>query len=141
MRLAAVPAQDKRVTVVVADDHPLYREGVVRALSASGQVEIVAEAEDGRSALTEIQQRVPDVALLDYKLPDLDGVAVTNAVIREKLPTRVLLVSAFSDSGVVYRALETGAAGFLSKEARREEIVDAVLACARGENVVPPAVA
>jgi len=141
MSLAAVPTQEKRVTVVVADDHPLYREGVVRALSASGQVEIVAEAEDGRSALTEIQQRLPDVALLDYKLPDLDGVAVTNAVIREKLPTRVLLVSAFSDSGVVYRALETGAAGFLSKEARREEIVDAVLACARGENVVPPAVA
>src|SRR5215468_3032867 len=134
MRLAAVPTQEKRVTVVVADDHPLYREGVVRALSASGQVEIVAEAEDGRSALTEIQQRLPDVALLDYKLPDLDGVAVTNAVIREKLPTRVLLVSAFSDSGVVYKALETGAAGFVSKEARREQIADAVLACARGEN-------
>jgi two-component system nitrate/nitrite response regulator NarL len=137
----AVPTQRQRVTVVVADDHPLYREGVVRALSASGQVEIVAEAGDGRSALTEIQQRRPDVALLDYKLPDLDGVSITNAVIRERLPTRVLLVSAFSDSGVVYRALETGAAGFLSKEARREEIVDAVLACARGENVVPPAVA
>ena len=141
MSSGALATQRKRVTVVVADDHPLYREGVVRALSASGQVEIVAEAEDGRSALTEIQQRQPDVALLDYKLPDLDGVAITNAVIRERLPTRVLLVSAFSDSGVVYRALETGAAGFLSKEARREEIVDAVLACARGENVVPPAVA
>jgi len=141
MTLAAVPAQAKRVTVVVADDHPLYREGVVRALSASGQVDVVAEAEDGRAALAEIQRRLPDVALLDYKLPDLDGVSITNAVVRDRLPTRVLLVSAFNDSGVVYRALETGAAGFLSKEARREEIVDAVLACARGENVVPPAVA
>jgi two-component system, NarL family, nitrate/nitrite response regulator NarL len=131
----------KRVRVVVADDHPLYREGVVRALSASGQVEIVAEAEDGRSALAEIQQHRPDVALLDYKLPELDGVAVTNAVVREQLPTRVLLVSAFADSGIVYKALETGAAGFVSKEARREQIVDAVLACSRGENVVPPDVA
>ena len=83
----------------------------------------------------------PAVALLDYKLPELDGVAVTNAVVRDGLPTRVLLVSAFTDSGVVYRALETGAAGFVSKEARREQIVDAVLACARGENVVPPDVA
>ncbi len=136
-----VPAQRKKVTVLVADDHPLYREGVVRALSASGQVEIVAEAEDGRAALAEIQEHLPDVALLDYKLPELDGVAITNAVIRERLPTRVLLVSAFSDSGVVYKALETGAAGFVPKEARREEIVDAVLACARGENVVPPTVA
>jgi two-component system nitrate/nitrite response regulator NarL len=131
----------KRVTVVVADDHPLYREGVVRALLASGQIEILAEAEDGRSALDEIQQHQPDVALLDYKLPELDGVAVTNAVVREQLATRVLLVSAFADSGVVYKALETGAAGFVSKEARREQIVDAVLACARGENVVPPDVA
>ena len=142
MTLVAMPDQaKKRVTVVVADDHPLYREGVVRALSASGRVEVVAEAEDGRSALGQIQEHRPDVALLDYKLPELDGVAVTNAVVREQLPTRVLLVSAFADSGVVYKALETGAAGFVSKEARREQIVDAVLACARGENVVPPDVA
>jgi two-component system, NarL family, nitrate/nitrite response regulator NarL len=133
--------EKKRVTVVVADDHPLYREGVVRALLASGQIEIVAEAEDGRSALTAIQEHLPDVALLDYKLPDLDGVAVTHAIVREQLPTRVLLVSAFTDSGIVYKALETGAAGFISKEARREQIADAVLACARGENVVPPEVA
>jgi two-component system, NarL family, nitrate/nitrite response regulator NarL len=109
MSLATMAGQAKRrVRVVVADDHPLYRDGVVRALSASGQVEIVAEAEDGRSALAEIQQHLPDVALLDYKLPDLDGVAITNAVVREQLPTRILLVSAFTDSGVVYKALETG---------------------------------
>jgi two-component system nitrate/nitrite response regulator NarL len=131
----------KRVTVIVADDHPLYREGVVRALSVSGRIEIVAEAADGRAALEQIQEHRPDVALVDYKLPELDGVAIANAVVRDDLPTRVLLVSAFTDSGVVYHALETGAAGFVSKEARREQIVDAVLACARGENVVPPDVA
>ena len=142
MSAATMPEHGrKRVRVLIADDHPLYREGVVRALSASGQVEIVAEAEDGRSALAKIQEHAPDVALLDYKLPELDGVAVTHAVVREQLPVRVLLVSAFTDSGVVYKALETGAAGFISKESRREEIVDAVLACARGENVVPPDVA
>jgi two-component system nitrate/nitrite response regulator NarL len=131
----------KRITVVVADDHPLYRDGVVRGLAASGQIEIVAEAADGRAALTAIKEHSPDVALLDYKLPGLDGVAITHAVVREQLPTRVLLLSAFTDSGVVYKALETGAAGFISKEARREEIVDGVLAVARGENVVPPEIA
>ena len=142
MNPEAVPEPTKkRVRVVVADDHPLYREGVVRALSSSGQVEIVAEAEDGRTALAEIQLHQPDVALLDYKLPELDGVAVTHAIVREQLSTRVLLVSAFTDSGIVYKALETGAAGFVSKESRREQIVDAVLACSRGENVVPPDVA
>jgi two-component system nitrate/nitrite response regulator NarL len=142
MTAPTMPSQGtKRVTVVVADDHPLYREGVVRALSASGRVEIVGEADNGREALAKIQETRPDVALLDYKLPGLDGVAVTNAVVRDGLATRILLVSAFADSGVVYRALETGAAGFVSKEARREQIVDAVLACARGEHVVPPDIA
>jgi two-component system nitrate/nitrite response regulator NarL len=127
-----------KVSVVVADDHPLYREGVVRALSASGQVDILAEAGGGREALAAIQEHEPDVALLDYKLPDLDGVAIVHAVVRDGLSTRVLLLSAFTDSGLVYEALQTGAAGYLPKEARREQIVDAVLACARGDTVVPP---
>jgi two-component system nitrate/nitrite response regulator NarL len=139
--MTVAPVEQKRVTVLVADDHPLYRDGVVRALSASGQVDVVAEAEDGRAALTQIHEQQPEVALLDYKLPELDGVAITNAVVRDQLATRVLLVSAFTDSSVVYQALESGAAGFISKEARREQIVDAVLAVARGENVVPPDVA
>ena len=134
---AMASERQKKVRVVVADDHPLYREGVVRALSGSGQVEIVAEAGDGRAALAEIEQHRPDVALLDYKLPGLDGVAITHAVVRDGLETRVLLLSAFTESGVVYKALETGASGFVPKEARREQIVDAVLACARGENVLP----
>jgi two-component system nitrate/nitrite response regulator NarL len=131
----------KRISVVVADDHPLYREGVVRALTASGQVDVVAEAEDGRSALASIRELAPDVAVLDYRLPELDGIAVTNAVVRDGIPTRVLVISAFTDSGVVYKVLETGAAGFISKESRREQIADAVLACARGETIVPPEVA
>ena len=127
-----------KVRVVVADDHPLYREGVVRALSASGRVEVVAEAGDGREALEEIRAHEPDVALLDYKLPDLDGVAVVHAIVRDRLPTRVLFLSAFTDSGLVYEALQTGAAGYLPKEAKRDEIVDGVLACARGDTVLPP---
>jgi two-component system nitrate/nitrite response regulator NarL len=127
----------KRVRVLVADDHPLYRDGVVRALAGSGQVEIVAEVGDGRDALTEIQEKQPDVALLDYKLPSLDGVTIAHAVTRDGLSTKVLLLSAFTESGLVYEALQTGAAGYLAKEARREQIVDSVLACARGETVVP----
>ena len=99
----------RQITVVVADDHPLYRDGVVRALTASGQVDVVAEAGDGRAALSVIRDLVPDVALVDYRLPELDGVAIAHAVRRDGLATRVLLVSAFTDSGVVYKALETGA--------------------------------
>jgi two-component system, NarL family, nitrate/nitrite response regulator NarL len=127
-----------KVRVLVADDHPLYREGVVRALVASGRIEVVAEADDGTTALAEIRAQQPEVALVDYKLPGLDGVAIAHAVARDGLATRVLMLSAFTDSGLVYKALQTGAAGYLPKEARREQIVDSVLACARGETVVPP---
>jgi two-component system nitrate/nitrite response regulator NarL len=130
-----------KVRVVVADDHPLYRDGVVRALHASGRVEVVAEAEDGRVALEEIQRHKPDVALLDYRIPGLDGLEVTHAIVRDGLETRVLLLSAFTDSGLVYKALQVGVAGYVPKEARREQIVDAVLACARGETVLPPELA
>ena len=134
-------SSDKKVRVVVADDHPLYRDGVVRALQATGQIEVVAEAEDGRQALKQIEELEPHVAVLDYKLPELDGLQVTHAVVRDALPTRVLMLSAFTESGIVYKALEAGVAGYLPKEARREQIADGVLACARGENVVPPEVA
>jgi two-component system, NarL family, nitrate/nitrite response regulator NarL len=135
--IPSVADSKNKVRVVVADDHPLYREGVVRALTASGRIEVVAEAEGGREALAEIQSKTPDVALLDYKLPGLDGVAIAHAVVRDGLATRVLLLSAFTDSGLVYEALQTGVAGYLPKEAKRDQIVDAVVACSRGETVVP----
>src|SRR5215470_19056978 len=135
--MSEVADTKKRVRVVVADDHPLYRDGVVRALTASGRVDVVAQSEGGREALDQIREHSPDVALIDYKLPDLDGVSVVHAVTRDGLQTRVLMLSAFTDSGLVYEALQTGASGYLPKEAKRDEIVDAVLACARGETVLP----
>lgn len=134
------PAQE-RVRVVVVDDHPVYREGVVRALVSSGRVEVLAEAANGREALDRVEALQPDVLLLDHNLPELNGLAVVNAIVRDALTTRVLFLSAHTESSVVYAALEAGAAGFLSKEARRDEIVDAVLACAAGRNVIPADVA
>ncbi|WP_132935585.1 response regulator, partial [Mycobacteroides abscessus] len=91
------------VRVVVGDDHPLFREGVVRALTASGQITVVAEAENGTGALELIREHRPDVALVDYRMPELDGTQVAAAVRRDELPTRVLLLSAHDDAAIVYR--------------------------------------
>jgi two-component system nitrate/nitrite response regulator NarL len=139
--LGVVESSDVRVRVVIADDHPFYRDGVARGLVQSGRVDVVAEVGDGRAALEAIRSERPDVALVDYEMPDLDGLDVVRATVRDELPTRVLLLSAHTDSAVVFRALEEGAAGYLAKDARRVEIVDAVLDVARGRTVLPPGLA
>ena len=131
----------EKVRVVVGDDHPLFRDGVVRALTSSGSIEVVAEADDGLSALEAIRKHSPQVALLDYRMPGMDGAEVAAAVKRDELPTRVLLVSAHDESAIVFRALQDGAAGFLPKESTRSELVNAVLDCAKGRDVVAPSLA
>src|SRR6185312_4431917 len=134
-------AQFMKVRVVVGDDHPMFRDGVVRALVTSGEIDVVAEAEDGKSALEAIKTHQPDVALLDYRMPAMDGAEVAAAVRRDELPTRVRLVSAHDEAAIVYHALAEGAAGFLPKEASRAEIVTAVLNCAKGRDVISPGLA
>ena len=129
------------VTVVVGDDHPMYREGVVRALKESGRISVLAEAGDGREALEAIREHRPAVALLDYRMPEIDGLAVVAAVARDGLSTYVLLLSATEDPATVYEALAAGAAGYLTKEADRDEIVAAVISCAKGAGYVPTQVA
>lgn len=123
--------------MVVVDDHPFFRDGVTRGLTRSGQIEVIGEAGNGREALDLITRERPAVALVDQQMPDMDGVALLHALVRDRVPTRVLLLSAHTDSAIVFRALEEGAAGYLSKESRREQIVDAVLSVARGQTVLP----
>lgn len=126
-----------RVRVVIADDHPFFRDGVARGLVHSGRIDVVAEAGDGREALEAIRRDDPDVALVDYEMPGVDGLGVVRAAVRDGLRTRVLLLSAHTDSSVVFQALQEGAAGYLAKDAKRAEIVEAVLDVARGRTVVP----
>ena len=113
----------------------------MRALVSSGSVDVVAEADDGPDALKLIRTHRPHVALLDYRMPGMDGAQVAAAVLREELPTRVLLLSAHDEAAIVYSALRDGAAGFISKESSRSELVESVLSCARGHDVVAPQLA
>lgn len=129
--------RDSKVTVLIVDDHAFFRDGLSRGLTRSGQITVVAEAANGREGLEAIRRERPTVAVVDYQMPDMDGIALLHAVIREQLATRVVLLSAFTDSAVVFRALEEGAAGYLAKDADRQDIVDAVLGVARGDTVVP----
>jgi two-component system nitrate/nitrite response regulator NarL len=126
--------------VFIADDHPLVREGLVRAVAGQPALEMVGSAGDGREALEAIRRIQPDVALLDVKMPELDGLAVVRALQRDDLPTRVVFLSAYVDSAVAYRALAEGAVGFLSKEASAATVCEAIVAAHRGETVMSPEV-
>jgi two-component system nitrate/nitrite response regulator NarL len=130
----------ERITVFVADDHPLYLEALEDAVRRRPDLEYAGGARDGRTALTAIQQLRPAVAVLDVRMSELDGAEVLNAIVRDELATRVILLSSYIDSSLVYDLLAQGAAGFLDKGASAEEICDAIVAVARGETVVSPRV-
>jgi two-component system nitrate/nitrite response regulator NarL len=126
------------VRVVVADDHPLFREAVVRAVRERPELELVGEAGDGREALAAVRELAPDVAVLDLKMPGLDGLQVLNALRRDGAATRVVLLSAFLDGAMAFEAVAGGAAAFLSKDADRRRITETIGAVSRGETVLGP---
>lgn len=122
--------------VVIADDHPVYRDGVIRALTESGRYEIVGEAGDGEAALGLIERHRPDVALLDLRMPALDALGILQRLDDEGIDVPVVVISAFTQPQIIDRALAAGAAGYLSKDAPREEILVALDAAASGARLV-----
>src|SRR4051794_4562630 len=125
-----------RIRVVLADDHPLYRAGLVAAIKVRPDLHLVGEANHGRMALDLIKDELPDVAVLDVVMPELTGPQVLNALRRDGLDTEVLFLSASVDSQMALEAVQGGARGYLSKRADRAEICDAIVAVARGEAVL-----
>ena len=126
-----------RIRVLVADDHPLYREAVVRAVRARPEFELIGQAEDGREALGAIREEAPDVAVIDVEMPSMGGVDVVRAVNRDALGTRIVLLSAHLESDTVYAAVQAGVRAYLSKAWPAERICDALLAVARGDVILP----
>jgi two-component system, NarL family, nitrate/nitrite response regulator NarL len=127
-----------RIRVVVADDHPVYRQGIIDVIKRRPDLELVGEAGDGREALELITRESPEVALLDMRMPHLDGLRVLNAVRRDGSETKVIFLSAQYTSESVYAALGAGASGFLSKEAGPREVAEAIASVFRGSTVLGP---
>ena len=126
----------RRVRVLAADGHPLYRDALSRAIRERPELELIGPARDGREALAAIGAEHPDVAVIDRTLSGLSGEQVLNAVGRDGIPTRVVLIDAQPDGGRVYAAIANGAAGYLTKGADARELCDAITAIARGRTVI-----
>ncbi|MGI5326206.1 response regulator [Actinomadura nitritigenes] len=129
------------VRVILVDDHTVMRAGVAALLAGEPGIEIVGEAGDGRAAVGLAERLRPDVALVDLRMPVLDGVSATTEILARRTGTRVLILTTYDTDEEIERAVEAGAVGYLLKDATREQLADAVRAAARGETVLAPRVA
>ena len=128
------------VRVVLAEDQALVRAGLVTILGTDAEIEVVGEAADGIEALQLVAAHRPDVALLDVRMPRCDGIQATKRIVSEHPSTKVLVLTTFGQDEVVFSALQAGAAGFLLKDTRPEDLLAAVHAVAAGESRLDPAV-
>ena len=127
---------ERLVSVVVVDDHPLYRAAMAATVRGCPALDLVAECGDGRAALDTIMDLAPDVALLDVRLPELDGLEVLQAMVHQQSRTRVVFLSAQLEASRVFEILAAGAGGVLSKIADEPEVIDAILTVADGGTVI-----
>ncbi|MGW9170415.1 response regulator [Streptomyces decoyicus] len=128
------------IRVVVADDQELVRSGFAMILDAQPDIEVVAEAGDGAAAVDAVRRLRPEVALLDIRMPVMDGIEACRAMCAETA-CRTVMLTTFDSDEYVYEALHAGASGFLLKDVRRDDLVHAVRVVAAGDSLLAPSVA
>jgi len=131
----------EKITILMADDHPVVRAGIRGMLETQPEFRVIAEAENGREAFEQLAKFNPDVVLMDLRMPEMDGVeAITK--IKDKYPEiNILVLTTYDTDADIVRAVEAGATGYLLKDAPRDELFRAVKATAKGETVLAPVVA
>ncbi len=134
------------IRVLVVDDHPVVRTGLVALLQTDDGLEVVGEADDGAEVADEVRRlraagAAPDVVLMDLRMPRVDGATATEALLREAPGTAVLVLTTYDTDTDIVRAIEAGASGYLLKDVPRDRLLEGIRAAARGETVLAPSVA
>jgi two-component system, NarL family, response regulator len=136
-----MPSPSGRIRVLVADDHPAVRAGLVAVLAHEANLEVVAEAENGARAVALFREHQPDVVLMDLRMPAMDGVQAIETITEEFPAARILALTTYEGDGDIRGALKAGARGYLLKDMLLTEVIAAVRAVHRGERVIPSPVA
>lgn len=136
-----VVVSDDHVRVVVSDDHELFRRGLRMVLESEDDIEVVAEASDGRQAVDRVEELAPDVVLMDLRMPVMDGIEATRLIRASYPTTRIIVLTVSDEQDDIYAAVKAGANGYLLKEVSIEEVADAVRAVHRGQSLISPSLA
>lgn len=136
-----MPDKDKKITVVIADDHRLFREMLYHTLMEEDDIEVVGEAVDGKEAIELTQKLSPDILLLDISMPRMDGLEATKILSRESPETKIVILTAKDDDDYVFDLIRAGAMGYLLKDTSTDNVISAVRSAQNGESVVQPRVA
>jgi len=132
---------ERTIRLVVADDHPLFRKGMIAMLNAVPGFEVVGEAETGIQAIASVHEHQPDVVLMDLHMPEMGGILAIREIRREVPDTRVLVVTMYEDDDSVFLSLRAGAHGYVLKDAREAEFERAIRAVDSGESIFSPVIA
>ncbi len=135
------PTHPERLRVVVADDHALYRRGLEMVLAAEPDIDIVGEAGDGAQAVAQVEETLPDVVLLDLRMPRSSGLEACAAIRRTAPATRILVLTNSESESDLFEAVRAGANGYLLKDVPGEEVADAIRAVAGGHSLISPSMA
>jgi DNA-binding NarL/FixJ family response regulator len=130
-----------KIRIMVADDHPIVRDGIVSLLAGEKDLQLVAQAADGVKALELIKKHLPDILLLDLRMPGKDGLEVIDQIQSLQLQTRVIVLTAFESEQYIHQALKAGARGYLLKDTSLPELLDAIRRVHCGETCIPPRIA
>jgi DNA-binding NarL/FixJ family response regulator len=137
--LTDAATQQREITCLIVDDHEVVREGLRLALSRAPHIRVIGEASDGESAVTLVERRRPDVVIMDVRMPGMDGLAATKVLTERNPDVSVLIFTAYSERSLLSRGLESGAKGYILKEAPHQTLLRAIEKVANGEGYVDPA--
>ena len=129
-----------KLKLLIADDHPLFRKGLIQALGADHSVEIVGEASDGQQALSLAEELAPDVVVLDIEMPVLSGLQVAQEIIKRKLPVEIVFLTMYKEEDIFNEAMELGVKGYVLKESAVSDIVNSIKSVVAGRHFISPSI-
>ena len=129
------------IRILIADDHPIVRQGLATVLEQESDLSVVGQAANGVEAVAKARELLPDIILMDLQMPEMDGVEAINRIMAEELKAGIIILTTYDTDEYIFDAIDAGAKGYLLKDASREDLFQSVRAVYRGESLIEPGVA